>query len=213
MTGGKAARATTGGSAHCPGMTGEYRTEFTLWSLYRAHCWSTDVRNMTSIMSCCSRAHLVDSSRRASPGKRVGCSETTGCESDLFGFVCQLFARPLHDGTVLQRWHNAAATTKNLTLPFTKVGWTATTTATVEVYGELGNVTAPVVRSFSATVNAIHLCVYCTRLSDCEWGGKKTNDSTKRRKEKEKCKVSAVLRVAISSVKAFFVVFSTFKPS
>lgn len=167
MTGGQGCQSDDrNSSVHCPGMTNEeYRAEYTLWSLYQSPLIvSTDVRNMTPIMNellLHSRILEIHQDTRTPPGKRVGYSQTTGCESDLFGFVCQLFARPLHDGTVLAALYNAADTAKNLTLPFTKVsGWSATTTATVEdLWGNAGNVTAAVVGSFAATVNS-HSAVY-----------------------------------------------------
>jgi alpha-galactosidase len=123
-------------SAHCPGMTDEeYRTEFTLWSMYQSPLMvATDVRNITSIMHELlfnRRVLQIHQDTRTPPGKKVGADASCG-ELDL---ACQLYARPLADGSALVALFNTdASTTHNITIPFSLVSptWSASSVATVE---------------------------------------------------------------------------------
>lgn len=143
-------------SAHCPGMTDEqYRTEFTLWTLYQSPLMvATDIRNLTQIMRelLFNRRVLdIHQDTRTPPGKKVGADSSCG-ELDL---ACQLYARPLADGSVLVALFNSdASSSHNISIPFNKISWNATTAATVEDLWGNGNV-APnttVRGSFSASV-------------------------------------------------------------
>lgn len=125
-------------SAHCPGMTDEeYRSEFTLWSIYQSPLMvSTDIRNLTSIMSellLNERVLSIHQDTRTGPGKHIGSDASCG-DLDL---ACELYARPLADGTALAALFNADTAAHNITLPFTSALGTSFSTETVATVEDL----------------------------------------------------------------------------
>lgn len=133
-------------TAHCPGMTDdEYVTEYTLWSLMQSPLLvATDIRNMTGIMKKLllnPKFLAIHQNTQTPPGKYIGGDDT--CAYPYSNkIVCQLWVRPLADGSVLVALFNAQLETSSpavsIAFDFEKhrehlpSGWGANTTVRVE---------------------------------------------------------------------------------
>jgi alpha-galactosidase len=149
MTGGQGCRQvrpySNNDTTHCPGMTDdEYITEFSLWNIMQSPLIvSTDIRNMTAIMNrvLLNKRFLdIHQDTQTPPGKYLGGDDT--CAYDFLpGIACQLWTRPLADGSVLAVLFNAqldaSSAAVSITVDFTKWGkklggWTNSTAVVVE---------------------------------------------------------------------------------
>ena len=165
MTGGQGCTSPTNhnDSAHCPLMTpDEYISEFTLWSIFQSPLLiSTDVRNMTAIMTKLilnPRVLQLHQDTRTPPGTSNNGDSTCG---ELGALTCQYFIRPMADGSVLIALFNGGLMEHVITFPFEKVGWPTKSTVTVEVLWDNMNLTvtgafAPTVPSHGSSYAVLH---------------------------------------------------------
>ena len=128
MTGGQGCRNGEPLS-HCPGQTDtEYRTEFSIWTIVASPILvATDVRNMSILMTeILLNADIiaVHQDKLGKAGGRIGYSK--GCAEG--PTYCQIWARPLHDGSYAVGLYNSGSMTNNITLPFDMVGFNGNVT-------------------------------------------------------------------------------------
>mmetsp|Transcript_6395 Transcript_6395/g.15706 ORF Transcript_6395/g.15706 Transcript_6395/m.15706 type:complete len:374 (+) Transcript_6395:67-1188(+) len=118
----------------CPGMSEtEYRTEFSLWCMASAPLLvSTDLRNMTDFMRSVllhDELIAINQDHLSVAGGRVGgwnCSEGAA--------MCQLWARPLSDGSIAAALYNAGTKSHHITLPFDVAGFKGKTAKIRDVW-------------------------------------------------------------------------------
>jgi alpha-galactosidase len=134
-------------TSHCPGMTDdEYVSEYSLWNLMQSPLIvGTDVRNMTAIMRKVllnKRFVTIHQNTQTPPGHYAGGDETCAYGSFIGRLACQVWLRPLIDGSVLAVLFNAqldtSSSTTSVTLDFDTFashlpsGWGSNTTVYVE---------------------------------------------------------------------------------
>eukprot|EP00051_Salpingoeca_urceolata_P029057 m.488829 g.488829 ORF g.488829 m.488829 type:complete len:429 (+) comp26109_c0_seq1:56-1342(+) len=119
---------TTGGQGcgknstdHCPLQTDdEYRTEVALWSINQSPMFvATDIRQMTPVMkeTLLNREIAeVHQDTRTPPGTHIG---DWPCHGGLF--ACQMWARPLADGSVMAALLNEGPETHSITLALGRI--------------------------------------------------------------------------------------------
>jgi len=121
MTGGEGCKPYVPGH-RCPGQTDvEYRTEFTMWVIAASPLIvATDIRNMSAIQKeiLYNKDLLaVHQDKLARAGGRIAnwsCSEPNACE---------IWAKPLFDGSYAVALYNKGILSHNITLNFSVLGW------------------------------------------------------------------------------------------
>jgi len=126
MTGGQGCKSNP--NKICPGMTHtEYKTEFSLWALMNSPLLvATDIRTMDSkkkeiLMN--SEIIAINQDSLAKPGDRIGfwdCNHSGKQD-------CQIWAKPLADGTYAVILYNSGNNAHNITADFGLIGWNGAT--------------------------------------------------------------------------------------
>eukprot|EP01120_Amphizonella_sp_Union-15-10_P007669 TRINITY_DN2618_c0_g1_i1.p1 TRINITY_DN2618_c0_g1~~TRINITY_DN2618_c0_g1_i1.p1 ORF type:complete len:428 (-),score=90.71 TRINITY_DN2618_c0_g1_i1:96-1316(-) len=110
------------GQDHCPGQTPtEYRTVFSLWSIASAPLIvATDVRNLTALQKeilLNTELIAVDQDRLAIGGGLIG---TWACDGPKG--VCEIWGKPLYDGSYVVGLFNSDIASHSITLDFNLIG-------------------------------------------------------------------------------------------
>jgi len=154
MTGGQGCPSHVPGE-RCPGQTDEeYRTEFSMWVIAASPIIvATELRNMTAIQReilLNNEMIAVHQDKLGKAGGRVATPTCAAATKDAPAPPCQVWARPLSDGSKAVALYNSDSVTHHITVSLSILGWATETVSVRDLWAhqDMGNVQG----SFSSQV-------------------------------------------------------------